>query len=358
MTMMTLRTVTRSTCGLVLVGALAGCGSDDGSSTETTSLTFTSWGGVYQDAQVEAFIEPFRSETGVQVHDDPTLSYAKVKTMVDAGNVTWDVVTVEGFWAVQQCGELLEPLDSDVVDLSGIDPALMQSDCGAPLLTYLSTIYYNTQTFPDGADHPQSCADFFDTERFAGKRGVYSSPFANALLECALIADGATPDDLYPLDLDRAFDVIETIKDDVVFWNIGADSEQLMTAGEVDMLLAFNGRAYAAIAQQGAQFDTAYSEAFLHYDALAVPKGVRDSAAAMELIDFMMDAERQATLTTLIPYPPANREATLSGLSPALEEFLPNTNPDLADGVIVQDQRWWAEHAEDVVRRWEATFQG
>jgi putative spermidine/putrescine transport system substrate-binding protein len=356
--MNSVRTGTRLVCGLLLASASAACGSDGDDASKASSLTFTSWGGVYQDAQVEAFIEPYVETSGVQVHDDPTLSYAKIKTMVDAGNVTWDVVTVEGFWAVQQCGELLEPLDHEVVDLSGIDPALMQSECGAPLLTYLSTIYYNTASYPADVEQPASCQDFFDTDRFPGKRGVYSSPFANALLECALIADGVPADELYPLDLDRAFEVIESIKDDIVFWNIGADSEQHMTAGEVDMILAFNGRAYAAIAQQGAAFETAYSESFLHYDALAVPKGAKDPVAAMQLIDFMMDAERQATLTTLIPYPPANRDAALDGLPPDLQEFLPDTNSKLAAGVIVQDQGWWAEHAEDVARRWEATFQG
>lgn len=269
--------------GIPLFVGLSACGANGGS-TQTDSLTFTSWGGVYQDAQVEAFIEPFSETTGIQVHEDPTLSYAKVKTMVNAENVTWDVITVEGFWAVQQCGELLEPLDTDAVDMSGIDPALMQSECGAPLLTYISTVYYNTESYSGDAP-PASCEDFFDTEQFPGKRGVYSSPFANALLECALVADGVAPDQLYPLDLDRAFSVIETIKDDIVFWNIGADSEQLMIAGEVDMILAFNGRAYAAIAQQGAAFETAYSESFLHYDAIAVPQGVSDPAAAMDLVD-------------------------------------------------------------------------
>jgi putative spermidine/putrescine transport system substrate-binding protein len=166
------------------------------------------------------------------------------------------------------------------------------------------------------------------------------------------------PDKLYPLDVDRAFKKIETIKDDLVFWNIGADSEQLMTSGEVAMLLAFNGRAYAAIAQQGAKFAPAYGESLLHEDVLVVPKGSENKADAMELVNSMMNPERQAELTRLIPYGPSNQDAKLSGLSPELKQFLPTTNPKLAKGVVVQDQRWWAKHADEVTQRWEETFQG
>jgi putative spermidine/putrescine transport system substrate-binding protein len=346
----------------MLAAAIAGCSADSdegggsGSGSSGGDLTFTSWGGVYQDAQVKAFIKPFEQDTGTKVTDDPGMSYAKVKTMVDTDNVSWDVVTAEGFWAVQECEQLLEPLDKQV-DLSQIDPELVQSECGAPLLTYLSAVYYNTETF-SGNDHPTGCKDFFDTERFPGKRAAYGVAVPNALIECALLADGVAPNELYPLDLDRAFAKIESIKDDLVFWNIGADSEQLMTSGEVAMLLAFNGRAYAAIAQQGAKFAPAYGESLLHEDVLVVPKGAKDPEQAKKLVSSMMDPERQAELTRLIPYGPSNEDAKLSGLSPDLKEYLPTTNPKLAKGVVVQDQRWWAEHADEVTQRWEETFQG
>ena len=326
-------------------------------SVSTTSLTFASWGGIYQDSQIKAFIEPFETETGIEVHDDSTLSYAKIQTMVDAGNVTWDVVTAEGFWAVEQCGKLLQPLDPGIVDLSQIDPALTQSECAAPLITYLSALYYNTETFT-GSDHPAGCRDFFDTARFPGKRAAYAVAVPNALIECALLADGVASDALYPLDLDRAFEKLATIKADLIFWNIGADSEQLMSSGEVAMLMAFNGRAFAAITQQGAKFAPAYGESLMHYDALVVPKGVKDSAAAMELVNSMMDPDRQAALTALIPYPPTNKQARLANLPAGLTDYLPATNPTLAETVIVQDQRWWAANEVDVTRRWQELFQG
>ena len=99
---------------------------------------------------------------------------------------------------------------------AGVDKSLVQDKCGAPLLTYSTAIYYNVKTFGDRV--PQSCADFFDTKTYPGKRAVRSAALPNPLIECALIADGVKPDDLYPLDIDRAFKKIETISDNLVFW--------------------------------------------------------------------------------------------------------------------------------------------
>ena len=92
---------------VLVAGAVAGCsadegGGDAGASSGGSDLTFMSGGGNYQDAQDQAFIRPFEKAEGVTVHDDTTLSYAKIKTMVDAGNVTVDVIPAEGYWAVQQ----------------------------------------------------------------------------------------------------------------------------------------------------------------------------------------------------------------------------------------------------------------
>lgn len=354
--MKSLNSTLRLTAVAVTAVALAGCGSSGDGASDQSGLTFMSGGGAYLDALDNAFLKPFTSETGVTVHNDPTLSYAKVKTMVDAGNVTIDVTPAEGYWEIQECGKALLPLDKSIVDLTNIDPALIQGQCGAPLITYSTAIYYNTDTYK--GQTPTGCKDFFDTTKFPGKRAIRDSALPNPLIECALIADGVGRESLYPLDLDRAFRKIESIKSDLVFWASGAESTQLMTAGEVAMIQAWNGRAYAAIAEQGATFAPAYGEAFLIYDTLVVPKGVRDPAQAMKLVNYMLDPVRQAKLTSLIPYSPSNKNAVLTDLPAPLKEFLPETNPKLKSGVIVQDQKWWAENGTEATRRWQQVFQG
>ena len=332
--------------------ALAACGA--GSDSSGPSITFMSGGGAYGDALRKAFLTPFTQEKNVKVVEDPTLSYAKIQTQVRADEVSIDLVPAEGYWSVQNCGELLLPLDKDIVDLDGVDPDLVQDECGAPLLTYSTAIYYNTETFPN--DGPDTCKEFFDTEAFPGTRSVRSSPLPNPLLECALLADGVAPDELYPLNVERAFDKIAEIEDDLVFWEAGSDSETQMASGEVDIIMAWNGRAYAAVSGQDAPFAGGEGESLLIYDALVVPKGVEDPDAVMELIDFMMQPERQANLTTLIPYSPSALDAKLADLPGDLTPFLPETNKAMAAGTIVQDQRWWAENGEAVTDRWQSAL--
>ena len=57
----------------------------------------------------------------------------------------------------------------------------------------------------------------FDTKKFPGKRTFYKWS-APGVIEIALLADGVPADKLYPLDLDRAFKKLDTIKSDIVWW--------------------------------------------------------------------------------------------------------------------------------------------
>jgi putative spermidine/putrescine transport system substrate-binding protein len=147
---------------------------------------------------------------------------------------------------------------------------------------------------------------------------------------------------------------ISTIEDDLIFWEAGSDSETLMANGEVDLIMAWNGRAYAAVADQAAPFAGGEGESFLIYDALVVPQGVSDPDAVMELIDFMLDPGRQAELTTRIPYSPAVEGADLADLPDEIKPFLPATNEAMEAGTVVQDQRWWAENGAAVADAWQS----
>src|SRR4051812_32590638 len=64
-------------------------------------MVFTSWGGTTQDAQTAAWAKPFATETGTNILQDGPTDYGKIKAMVESGNVSWDVVDVEGDYAAQ-----------------------------------------------------------------------------------------------------------------------------------------------------------------------------------------------------------------------------------------------------------------
>ena len=87
------------------------------------SMVFTSWGGTTQEAQKKAWVDPFATASGVTVKEDGPTDYGKLKAMVESGNVDWDVVDVEGDFAVAAAkAGLLEPIDFSVVKKDDLDP--------------------------------------------------------------------------------------------------------------------------------------------------------------------------------------------------------------------------------------------
>src|SRR4030095_15217409 len=98
-------------------------------------------------------------------------------------------------------------------------------ECAVPNMKSALLLAYNTETYPDNP--PSSWADFFDTEKSPGTRGGQNDVNQGAL-EAALLADGVAPEDLYPLDYDRAFAKLDTLGDDLTFMANGGDQAQTM----------------------------------------------------------------------------------------------------------------------------------
>src|SRR5438093_4102492 len=81
------------------------------------NLTFASWGGALQAAQRQAYLEPFEKQFGVKFVEDTNPLQPKIQAMVEAKNVTLDVVDL----GLRQAWDLatrngLETLDFRIVD--------------------------------------------------------------------------------------------------------------------------------------------------------------------------------------------------------------------------------------------------
>lgn len=119
-----------------------------------------------------------------------------------------------------------EPLDFKQIQRDKIDPRFV-SDYGVGSFFFSFVLGYNEGKL--GANKPQDWSALFDTKTFPGKRALYKWP-SPGVLELALLADGVPADKLYPLDLDRAFKKLDTIKKDIVWWGGGAQSQQLLAS--------------------------------------------------------------------------------------------------------------------------------
>ena len=112
---------------------------------EGVTLTFVSFGGVYQEAQRKAWLEPYTELTGVQFTEDENSSNATIKAQVEAGQVTWDVVDVGNDFGLDANADLLEPLDFSLIPRDELNEALGISDYRIPDITYGVVLAYNTE---------------------------------------------------------------------------------------------------------------------------------------------------------------------------------------------------------------------
>ena len=330
-------------------------------------VTFMSWGGAYGASQMEAYVKPFNEmNTGITVNmvdaDNPAVP---IKAQVEAGNVTVDIVDIEEPDAIRLCDEgALETLD--IADFpaapdgtAAADDFLDSSygDCFVPFIVFSHIYGYDASKFDTP---PTTLADFFDTEGFPGKRGLRKSASPN--LEMALVADGVDPGEVYdvldtPEGVDRAFAKLDTIKDDVVFWEAGAQPPQLLADGEVAMTTAYNGRIFNAVADENQPFEIVWDGQALYYDVAGIPKGAPNKDAAMEFLKFATDTQRLADQAKYIAYGPARASsAPLVGTFKDTDlEMGPNmpTAPDNLTTAITVDPEFLADNGVALEERFQ-----
>jgi putative spermidine/putrescine transport system substrate-binding protein len=314
------------------------------------TLTFVSYGGIYQDGQMKAAITPFGEESGARILEDGPTDYSKIKAQVDSGNVTWDVVDTDAVWAAGQCGKLLMPLDTKIVDTSNI-PEGLATRCYVPAMQYGNVMVYNTKKY--GSNPPKTWADFFDTKKFPGKRAIFggAGDAGPGDLEIALLADGVAPDELYPLDVDRALRKLDSIRDSLIFWDTGARSQQMLESGEADMALLWTGRAYSAI-KNGAPYKANWNQWFPRMDVIAVPKNVRKPKASMAMVNYYLGAEQQAKLTELTSYSPIHKDSKPK--LDALGESFVTTSPEKQKTAVPVDTEWWGQNLSAIIEKYGA----
>lgn len=309
-------------------------------------MVFASWGGTTQDAQAEAWANPYTAATGGNVLQDGPTDYGKFRAMVESGNVGWDVVDVEYPFAVKAGNEgLLEPLDFSIIDRSTIDPRFVTDYAVGSF--YFSFVLGSSKDFYGDAT-PQSWSDLFDLEKYPGKRAMYKWSPAGAL-EMALLADGVAPADLYPLDVDRAFAKLDTIKDEIVWWASGAQSQQLLASTETPLGMFWNGRIFA-LQQDGVNAAMSWDQNITAADMLVVPKGSPNKDAAMKFLAIAASAQGQADMARLSGYAPTNVDS-----GALLPEDVAAELPDRhTESQVDMDMDWWAVNNDEIVGRWFA----
>ena len=314
-----------------------------------SDLTVISFGRADRAALVKAYVDPFAKSTGINMH---SLSYdgqvTELTQMVRAGAPIWDVMQVESRTLVQGCRlGLFEKLDASRLALpKDLIPGAV-SECGVGIFAWSQALIYSDKL----PESPHSWADFWNTHKFPGKRGLRRS--AKYTLEIALMADGIAPRDVYRIlgtaaGVDRAFRKLDQIKKNTVWWEAAAQPEALMSAGWVSMTSAYT-LWFDPEQERNLHTRIVWNQSLYDIDSWAIPKGSPKRDEAYRFISFASAPEQQKVLSENLTYGPTSR-AALDLLSPRLVSNLPSASANLADALRI-DSAFWIEHGDALERR-------
>ncbi|MDQ0327127.1 putative spermidine/putrescine transport system substrate-binding protein [Rhodopseudomonas julia] len=339
---------------------------------EGDSLTIVSWGGAYTMSQEKAYHEPYSEKTGTQIlrEDKSANALAGIRSQVEAGSVTWDVVDMLQADAQRACDEglvmeiphdewLAPAPDGAKPTEDFIDGTL--GDCFIPQILYATMFAYNEEAFPDGG--PKTVADVWDLEKFPGTRSLQKIPQKN--LEWALIADGVPADEVYEVlatreGQDRAFAKLDEIKDNVIWWSEGAQPPQMLADQEAVIATAYNGRIFNAQVNEDQPFKIMWDHQMFEVDGWVVPvdQSEDDLKLIKDYLYFATDTQRLADQAKYIAYAPARTSSVplvgkMEGTDIDMKPHMPTT-PENFETAVQFDTSFWADYGDQLEERFNA----
>ena len=298
------------------------------------SFVFTSWGGAYQAAQRQAYIEPFVEKFGIEIVEESPMSYARIPAMVETGNFSWHVMDVGGreLWAQIGLGNL-EELDMSIVDNRNHVETVRTRYGGGGGITWSTVLAYNTDAFPEGEITGWDA--FFDRDSYPGPRSVrdsYRGSWFSALLDLdpsrldtqeGRTALGAPTDE----DVQAALAHWSANPPDN-FWTTGSDCPQFLISGDNVMCTAWNGRIFNA-QQEGEPLGICWECGHLvGTGALVFANGFKEAnPEAFDIAQLWVawtgHPQINATQSKYISYGPLNLKAAEYLTGPEYEHVLP-----------------------------------
>lgn len=302
-------------------------------------LVFASWGGDEIKSLTRAFGKSYEAATGTTILFDGTgPAEGAIRTMVDSGNVTWDLCDADGFTALRlgQSGHL-SAIDYKTVDGSQIMRPFNFTH-GAGGYTYSYVLAFDSERF--AARPPLTWRDFFDTQRFPGGRAVYR--WMNGAFEAAMMAEGDGLTNPYPIDINQAVGRLSRLRPYLQTWESGEQIQQMFVDQTISMACLWHTRAVALAKESEGKIAFTWAGGILYPGCWVVPKGNPGGIDAFALIAHMQDPARQIEFTNLQRVGPVNPAAT-AAMPRALRDYDP-TQPENLSQQVIADSAWWAEN--------------
>jgi len=311
-------------------------------------LTIVAGGGALQDHMRRTLFEPFARANNITLRDTAyDYNVGPIRAMVQARNVTWDVVLVEAPDLIRGCEDgVFERIDWNVVNRAKFLPGGAIT-CGAGAIGWGVSVFRDTTRNPTG---PANWQEFWDVQRFPGRRTLRRG--ARMTLEIALMGDGVPAAEVYrvlatPAGQQRAFAALDRIRPHLHFWQGGQQPIELVNAGEVAFAVGFVGRTANAI-RAGARYDLNWDTLLYSFDFWAVVRGSPHTAQAMRLIEHITDPAPMRALTQVWPVNPVTAAVAND---PAVRAANPLMMSNHQDRGLAINTEFWLDNGPDLEQR-------
>lgn len=321
------------------------------------SLTAVAWGGSVQDAQRDATWKPFEKATGIVVKEDTwNGNFGKVKAMVEAKSVTWDVVWGDYAHAVAGCeAGILVPIIDLVDDPKDFLPGV-HHECGVSDSLFSTLMAFDANKIPAAwnGKMPTTAAEAFDVQKFPGKRGLRK--IVKGLFEFTLMTTGVPANKVYDVlatdeGVQRVLSKFESMKGSIIWYTSSAQGLQLLADGEVALSYTYAGRVFVANQKEKRNLKMIWDGQVYSTNTIFVPKG-GNVEAAKKLIKFAIEPQASANFANLSAYGPA-RTSALKLVNADVREALPNYPPNLKNALL-RNESFWADQEQRINEKFTA----
>jgi putative spermidine/putrescine transport system substrate-binding protein len=308
-------------------------------------------GGQTYTALQDTFLADFTNLTGVKFVDDYNSSNAKFIAASQNGQVPWSLVELPSLSDLIQSEKAgyLQPIDTKIVPVDKLLPGSYDK-YGINVGTFGFVLAWNEKKWPANGPHPSTMKDLYDLNAFPGKRCMFQFPEYGWTLESALLADGVSPQNLYPLDVTRAYNKLNTIKSSIVWWSSGAASIQDFENGSCDLGIIWSGRAYVAVHGDNFPLGISWNQVGYTASVWAIPKGAPNAKAAEAFLRLTIEdkAARVAYVQSVTyPMPAGATDISLDEFPDSLAPFLPTAaNLKVA---IPENDAYYLDHYQSLV---------
>lgn len=317
--------------------AIAVAGFDEPTRWQGQTLKVATFLGDLQAALRTAIFDPFCAATGCAIAEYET-DYAVLADSTESGHVYADVLLVDSVWAASgEASAYVQAPLAQTIDRARFAP-IAPTDSMIPAYAYalVSAFRYDAVL---RIGEPQSWPEWWDTLRFSGARAMPRGALGN--FEFALIAAGAPPDQLYPLDGAAAIESLKAISGKIVdrWWDSAQQPVAWLSSAKTAFTPAWHFRVQSNRGDRP-QFDMTWSQGLLLYDAWVVAKEAERVDIAADFLRFATSAEAQAKLASTLHLGPVTPDA-LTLLDSRELALLPTADQNLSK-LIALDTGWWA----------------